>query len=220
MQARALPCRFARYEDRYRTLTSTPGYLRLGAEATFLAGADNARVEFADAGSIVCQDAMAPDILDGIVRVLGRARFVSDTVRRLGHREIEAPAIGGTAISLMLNRAPLFRWLEAVTACEPIRTISGRVVQTHARTGDELVWHDDMGGDPRRLGITVALDSPPYAGGEFELRRVGEQDLLRRFKHDRIGTALIFAVSHALEHRVLPLSAGGPRRVFTGWFVG
>ena len=31
---------------------------------------------------------------------------------------------------------------------------------------------------------------------------------------------LIFRVSSKLEHRVLPLTAGGPRRVFTGWAMG
>jgi hypothetical protein len=44
--------------------------------------------------------------------------------------------------------------------------------------------------------------------------------MLRRFKHDQPGTALVFEVRPQLEHRVLPLTAGGPRRVFTGWFIG
>lgn len=36
----------------------------------------------------------------------------------------------------------------------------------------------------------------------------------------RQGDALIFKVDHALEHRVTPLTAGGPRIVWAGWFIG
>ena len=35
-----------------------------------------------------------------------------------------------------------------------------------------------------------------------------------------IGAMLIFEVSRRCEHRVHPLTGGGPRRVFTGWFIG
>lgn len=205
-------------------MTDFSGYLRIGAGTTDIVPDTDACAEFAAMRSLVCCDAIAPEVFAGLVRLLGRSAFVSNTVSGMGHREIEAPERVGTAIRLLLNRAPLFRWLEAVTGCDGIATADGRVVQTHARPGDELVWHDDMEADrdaaPRRLGITIALDSPAYTGGEFEMRRVRPHETLRRFRHDAPGTALIFEVAPDLEHRVLPLLAGGPRRVFTGWFIG
>ena len=202
-------------------MTERSGYLHLRADATDLSDDHAAaRAEFAATRSLLCADAVAAPIMAGVIRLLARSGFVSDTVERLGHREIEAPETAGTAIRLLLDRRPLFRWLEAVTGCGPIATIAGRVVQTHPQPGDELVWHDDTGAEVRRLGVTIALDSPHYTGGEFEMRRVGETRLLRRHRHDRAGTALIFEVAPELEHRVLPLVGGGPRRVFTGWFIG
>jgi hypothetical protein len=33
-----------------------------------------------------------------------------------------------------------------------------------------------------------------------------------------MGAALIFEVSARYEHRILAVTAGGPRRVYTGWF--
>ncbi len=37
--------------------------------------------------------------------------------------------------------------------------------------------------------------------------------------HCDLGTALFFRLAAELEHRVLPVTAGGQRRVFAGWFL-
>ena len=52
----------------------------------------------------------------------------------------------------------------------------------------------------------------------FELRDVRNDKLLLQYRHAALGAALIFDVARGLEHRVLPLISGGPRRVYTGWF--
>lgn len=200
-------------------MKSPPPYFVVGPARTVLnddlaaAGA-----EFAATRALVCHGALDPALTARLGRICDQAEFRSDHVDGLGHRRIEKPATAGGAISLLLRRADLFRWLEAVTGRGAIADIEGRVVQTYPVPGDELVWHNDIEGR-RRLAITIALDSPPYQGGEFELRRVGETDNLLRFTHAAPGTALIFIVSPRYEHRLLPLVAGGPRRVFTGWFM-
>jgi hypothetical protein len=51
------------------------------------------------------------------------------------------------------------------------------------------------------------------------MRTVPERSPLITFRHDTPGTALIFEVSKRCEHRLHPLTSGGPRRVFTGWFL-
>lgn len=104
---------------------------------------------------------------------------------------------------------------------EPGLLRSGRIVRTHARAGDELDWHDDLNGPvPRRLGITIGLGEAPYTGGLFEMCSHPDGQTLIEFKHDSPGTALVFKVSTRCEHRAHPLLSGGPRRLFTGWFVG
>ena len=160
-------------------------------------------------------------MLGKLMALCDRADFMSDPVEGLGHRTVERPPLASTAILLALRRQELFRWLEAVTGCAPIASVDGQVVQTEPQAGDELVWHDDMvGGARRRLGVTIGLGRAPYEGGLFEMRSVPDGAPLIEFKHDRPGTALIFEVSRRCEHRVHPLSKGGPRRVFTGWFLG
>lgn len=200
-------------------MTSLP-YFVVGPTGTVFGDGDAAAAAFAAQRAVICHDALDPAIVAKLDRICDAADFQSDHVEELGHRRIEKPALAGGTISLLLRRAPLFRWIEAVSGCGTIGDIEGRIVQTYADPGDELTWHDDLGGDTHRLlAVTVALTSPPYRGGTFELRRVGERNNLFSYKHDRPGSVLIFEISPEYEHRVLPLSSGGPRRVFTGWFM-
>lgn len=194
---------------------------QLGPFETILPDEAPARAEFAAARALVCPDALDQALLGKLMALCDRAAFASDHVEGLGHREVERPPLAGTAILLALRRPPLFRWLERVSGCAPIGSVDGRVVRTQPQPGDELVWHDDLDkGHVRRLGITIGLGQHPYEGGLFELRAWPNGEPLITFKHDRPGTALIFEVSHRCEHRVHPLISGGPRRVFTGWFLG
>lgn len=198
----------------------SPPLLHIGPATTELSDEAGARDEFDRTCALVCHRALDPALEARLTSACERAAFESDHVEGLGHRTIEQPPLAGRMITLLLHREPLFRWLERVTGCDPIRAVEGRVVQTHAVPGDELDWHDDRNGPHRRrLGVTLALTSLPYEGGLFELRPVGGSTLLR-FAHDTPGTMLVFRISPALEHRVHPLTAGGPRRVYTGWFIG
>lgn len=193
---------------------------RLGAFDVALPETAGARAAFAARRAIVCPGLMEPGLLAGLTAACDRATFVAEPVEGLGHREVERPPVVGTAVSLALRRPALLEWLEAVTGRGTLTRVEGRVVQTRARAGDELAWHDDLnGGGDRRLGVTLCLGNAPYEGGAFEMRgRPGSEPLVL-FKHDTPGTALIFEVSSRCEHRVHPLVSGGPRRVFAGWFL-
>lgn len=194
---------------------------QLGPFEVLLPPQDDARAVFEERRALVCLDVLDHDLLGKLIALCDRAAFMSDQVEGLGHRAVERPPLASTAILLALRRPDLFRWLEAVTGCAPIASVEGQVVQTWPQAGDELVWHDDMNyGQRRRLGVTIGLGSEDYEGGLFEMRSVPDGGPLMTFKHDRPGTALIFEVSACCEHRVHPLTKGGPRRVFTGWFIG
>ncbi len=174
--------------------------------------------QFAQCRAMLCRNAIAPDFLGRLLALCNGGHFVSDAVEGLGHREVEKPGRAGGALTLALKRAELVRWLEGVTACGPLADVDGRIVQTWPRPDDQLVWHDDLTERRRRLAITINLTEQPYEGGLFELRDARRGTLLFQHRHDALGTALIFEVARGLEHRVLPLTAGGPRRVYTGWF--
>jgi hypothetical protein len=174
--------------------------------------------EFAQHRAIACAGAIEPGLLGSLMRLCREGGFASDEVKGLGHREVESPQRAGHVITLALRRTALISWLEGVTGCAPLGNVEGRVVRALANNHDQLAWHDDLDDPRRRLAITINLSEQLYEGGLFELRDKRTHDVLSTHLHLEPGTALIFDVAPDIEHRVLPVTAGGPRCVYTGWF--
>ena len=187
------------------------------AKVELLQPPEKYREAFAERRSIFCRNVFEPDFLALLSAFVERASYTREGVDNLLFRTIEQPPRSGGAISLALRRPNLLRWIERVTDCEPLATVSGRVAQIEANPDTTLDWHNDMREPLRRIGITINLGSKPYEGGAFELR---ERDggMLTTHRHVEQGGALIFDVGRHYLHRVLPVTSGGPRRVYTGWF--
>ena len=177
------------------------------------------RAVFAKIPALVFQNVLAPNLLAKLLQRAANARFVEDDVADIGTRQIEDPQHIGGSISLLAGRPNLFAWLEQVTGCTPVRALSGRLVQTRSNDRDELAWHDDTNERDRLLGVVINLSDQPFTGGDFELRRKGEQANLLAFRHTTPGSMMIFAVRPDLEHRVSAVRTGGPRRVYAGWML-
>lgn len=194
--------------------------LVIGAERTQVLGDGGASAESsARCHAIVCPKALDPLFLAMLLKVSGTAQFAPDPVDRVGHRELETPNLAGAALTLALRQSNLIRWIEETTQCGPLGSMDGRLAQVRPAAGHGLGWHDDLNDPRRRLGITIDLSEQPYEGGLFELRLAKTKEVLLRFRHAAPGTALIFEVSPGLQHRVLPPTSGGPRRVYAGWFL-
>jgi|GEM_PF-1405843 len=160
-----------------------------------------------------------PAFLATLVQRAAGATFVDEPLGPLGARAVEAPQRVGAALSLLLHDPGLRDWLAAATGSGPLRAVEGRLVETRANGRDALAWHDDTGDPRRRLAVVIDLADQRYHGGRFELRRKGDSDPLLVFEHAAPGSLLIFAVRDDLEHRVTPVTAGAPRRVYSGWFL-
>lgn len=178
-----------------------------------------AAASFARCRAIHCSSALDPAFLATLSKLCRQARFVSDVVEHIGHRELETPNLAGAALTLALNRANLMQWIEETTQCGPLKAVGGHVVQTRPVVGDQLSWHNDLNDAERCLAITINLSEQPYAGGLFELGVAATREVLLRHRHVAPGSALLFEVAPGLVHRVLPLTSGGPRRIYTGWFL-
>ena len=191
-----------------------------GAQATALLDPpDRYRDAFRHHRALLCPDLLEPTLLAGLLDRCAHGSYAIEQLEQFGAREYEAPQRVGSALNILLSRAPLLRWVEAATGTEGLVAVEGRVANTRANGTDQLVWHNDMDVGPRRLGITLNLSDQPYEGGDFELRSLPDRTPLAAYRHRDPGTALIFDIGYDLEHRVRPVSSGGPRRVFTGWFL-
>jgi hypothetical protein len=166
-----------------------------------------------------------PDILDPVLgsqlrRLSAEAQFIRQEVDRIGVRDVERHDRVSGALWLSLSRPPLLSWLSHVAGCGELRTATGVLARMSAGAGHTLGWHDDLTKDDRRLAVVVNLSTEDYQGGVFELREKGSETILYRHVHAGFGSALIFHVARDLEHRVSPVTSGGPRLVFAGWFMG
>lgn len=191
----------------------------VGSQSTDISGSPVPwRTLFEQQRHFVCPHIIDPQLLSTLVARCDEAEFVHESV--IGSSEIEAPPRIGLMLGLLLSRAPLLRWLEAATGCRPLVRCVGRI--DRMRTGEDhrIPWHDDHEADNpmRALSIVINLSGASFGGGEFQLRRKGETHKLADFRHEQDGTAIFFDVGSGLEHRVRPVTEGGPRRVFAGWF--
>jgi 2OG-Fe(II) oxygenase superfamily len=179
---------------------------------------ESARSQFDADRALLARPGIAPDMLAAIDALASRTNFVAQPVPDLGHRHVEQPELAGTAVKLALVRPAFLRWVEAATGCGTVGGIEGMLVETRPGGTDHLDWHRDTMIDTA-LGLTIHLGGEPYDGGAFELRDVGTSE--PRFRHAgaQRGDVLLFDVDHRYEHRVMPVTSGAARRVFTGWFI-
>jgi hypothetical protein len=183
------------------------------------AAADAALAEYYSTHhAILLRDALDQDFLKTLTNILMQSRFLFKPVPKIGERTVESPGLAGKLLRDALMRPPLSSWLEKVTGCGPVHSVAGTITRYSAGSNDHLDWHHDSK-EGRLLAITVNLGNEPYEGGEFEMRPRHSPDLLLRHQHSEPGMALIFRVTRDLFHRVLPITGGGPRTVFSGWFL-
>lgn len=176
--------------------------------------------EFIERHALVFQNALAQEFFAKLQSLLSNSRFAIRQTPKVGEQEIESPAIAGHALSFVLGNKFLMNWINQVTACTVSRHVLGGIARLQAVSGQQLDWHDDRLDTPvRQLAMTINLSSIAYAGGDFELRRKGHQDILFRHHHGEPGSIVLFRVDQQIEHRVTPVVTGGPRLVYAGWFT-
>ncbi|MGN6571414.1 MAG: 2OG-Fe(II) oxygenase [Pseudolabrys sp.] len=177
-------------------------------------------LQFARQNAVLLPDALKPDFYDKLSGLCAQATFVNKTVSDLGSRGLEHPGFAGVLLRDTLSQPSMLAWLQKITDCGPIEKVIGRVARYEAGNGTHLDWHNDLGRARfRALAVTVSLGREPYQGGEFEMRERASPEILFRHIHSKPGMMLIFRVARELLHRVLPVTAGGPRTVFSGWFL-
>jgi hypothetical protein len=196
--------------------------VRIGMHDTMIApgSAAEAKAAFLRAPAILLHRVVDTDLRRFIIDKCTGDLFAGQTRPRLdGHRWAERqPRPLSRAMIAAIGRSAMLRWIEEVTGCGPLGSVTGQLAETRPGATDFLPWHQDVFDDVRRVAMTVDLSDQPFEGGGFEMRDKQTGELLLRHFYQGDGSALIYAMTDETEHRVLPITAGGPRRVFAGWF--
>jgi len=159
-------------------------------------------------------------LLKLLASIWSSASFMPSPVDRVGLRSVEAPGHAGAALCLALARPEVLRIIGSLLDGPVLTGVAGAIAQFAAGTDERLDWHDDLAEPQRRLAITINLGATPYHGGAFEFRDLASGAPPIRHLHSTPGEALLFPIGAGLQHRVLPVTGGGPRTVFAGWFLG
>lgn len=197
--------------------------VQLASDGVSFIAAANERVAaaFAERSAVVLSGLLDPAFRRMLDPAL-RHPFVEQRVDGApGMRHVE-PGVqpASRALELALRRVPLLRWLERVADCGPLNHVEGEIAEHRASGEDYLSWHQDTHKPGRKLALVIDLSDIPHEGGMFELRDRKTKQLMVQHHHDQPGSALLFRIADTLEHRVLPVTQGGPRRVFACGFHG
>ena len=191
-------------------------FLRIGASATEFPGdREQARAQFRRHKAIHLRNLLSPEFLTLVLQLCATGSFIGG--EHPDGPEVEAPQRVNRVLDAALQRTTILRWMEEVTGVERLCTFGGRLTQTRAGTGKHRAWHDDlMESSRRRLALVLNLSPERFAGGEFQLRQ-REGEPVFEHGYDTVNEAILFLVDPELIHRVRPVTAGGPRRIFAGW---
>jgi hypothetical protein len=179
--------------------------------------------EFARCHALAFSAALDMGFVEILRQVRMRATYVTQTLPGIGNRDIEGPPhTAGRTICAALEHPELTGWLGAVTGLAPLTHMIGKVAEFVPRSEAALDWHTDAAAEGwrRKLAITINLSDQPFDGGLFELRERATGKIVVSHSHRGLGSMLVFRISERLDHRVQPITSGGPRRMFSGWFYG
>lgn len=117
---------------------------------------------------------------------------------------------------MLMNNPVLFNQLEEITGCDTIGNFTGRIHRSAGGEEHQIEWHGDNS-DTRLLAMTLNLGRTSYTGAKFQIRKKGEDKIIREFGQTEPGDAFIFEIHPELQHR-LSLVETGTRTVGVGWF--
>jgi hypothetical protein len=70
----------------------------------------------------------------------------------------------------------------------------------------------------RMVAMSLNLGTEPYDGGTLQIRNATTQALLAEVPNAGPGDAVLFRLSHELEHRVTEVRGSVAKTAWAGWF--
>lgn len=162
---------------------------------------------------------LEPGLLDFIQLQIDRGEFYerihegidSNKELCLGHNPASA------ALVLLVNCEELFHIIQDITQCDRIGCFEGRVYRVIPGHEHHDSWHDDLL-DHRLVGMSINLGKEAYRGGILQIRDRKSGEIVTKVANVGIGDAIIFRLSHRLQHRITEVEGKASKTAFAGWF--
>lgn len=178
---------------------------------------DVLRAEFQTTHTARLSGLLGPELVHAVDEGLHRGTWIDHEHEGLG-REVILDDKRTIALLHFVANTPVFLGLvREITGCDAITRFEGRVYRMMPGSDHYDSWHHDALAH-RVVGMSLNLGSKPYAGGTFQLRKEGEHTISHELPNRVPGDAILFRISPALEHRVMPVRGTEPKTAFAGWF--
>ena len=161
---------------------------------------------------------LEPAFVDEIRAQIERGEFREFTHGSLATELRLETGICTGLLHFLTNDPQLFQLVESVSGCADIRSFAGRVYRRFPGGRHYDNWHGDVADARRLIGMSVNLSADIYEGGVFEIRDVESERPIASLPNVGVGDAILFRLSHSLEHRVSDVRGAFPKTAFAGWF--
>ena len=162
---------------------------------------------------------LGPELLDVLQTKVRQGEFYERVHEGIGaNKELCMTSNSASAALLFLvNDKKLFQVIQAVTQCDQIGCFQGRVYRVNPGCGHHDSWHNDIG-EHRLIGMSINLSREVYSGGMLQIRDHTSGEVVCDVPNAGIGDAVIFRLSHRLQHRITDVEGTASKTAFAGWF--
>ena len=162
----------------------------------------------------------AGDLLSLLDRDLTPANFQTRNDGGIARELILGETPAYFAVMFLLNCPLLFDAIARIIGLDGLRRFDGRVYRMLSGASFYDSWHNDAGqpDEPRLAAISINLGGPD-GGGALQMRERESERVIEEIANQERGDAILFRVSPALQHRLLPVEGDAPRTACAGWFV-
>jgi 2OG-Fe(II) oxygenase superfamily len=181
---------------------------------------EHARVGFERHHAVRLFNLLAPDALTFVQRQIEVDGFHERVHETLPGRPVDLilnPGLTSGMLTLIINDSHFLEVARLVTGRREIQSFSGNVHRRIPRAGHGDAWHNDLPGGGL-AALTINLGSEPFEGGVLQIREAPDGPVVYEVRNDGPGDAVLFQLSHSLQHRVTDPEGRVPRTVCAGWF--
>jgi hypothetical protein len=179
---------------------------------------DILRDRFATNHCVVLENLLERPLLEKVQREIERARWNSAAFDDFGTELTLDDSATINLLIFLLNSPGFLDVIRVITGCAQITDANCRVYRLCAGSQHQLSWHTDTSEQDRLVGFSLNLSTDVFRGGTFELRDRQTRAPLAKVNNTGFGDALLFRISHDLQHRVTQVEDAVAKTACAGWF--